>query len=99
MVAAVSLGMIVNLYSEQRERARAIGAFSFVGAAGASVGLVLGGVLTEAISWHWIFFVSLRIPADRHPGRRPGRDPGDVRPASASARCSSPVWALSWRNH
>ncbi|MGE5288681.1 MAG: MFS transporter [Micromonosporaceae bacterium] len=61
MVSAVSLGMIVTLYSEPAERARAIAAFSFVGAAGASIGLVIGGVLTEALSWHWIFFVNLPI--------------------------------------
>jgi EmrB/QacA subfamily drug resistance transporter len=61
MVSAVTLGMIVGLYTQQRERARAIGAYSFVGAAGASVGLVLGGVLTQAVSWHWIFFVNLPI--------------------------------------
>jgi EmrB/QacA subfamily drug resistance transporter len=61
MVSAVSLGMIVGLYAEPRPRARAIGAYSFVGAAGASVGLVLGGVLTEALSWHWIFFVNLPV--------------------------------------
>ncbi|HEY2288570.1 MAG TPA: MFS transporter [Streptosporangiaceae bacterium] len=61
MVSAVSLGMIVGLYSEARPRARAIGAYSFVGAGGASIGLVLGGVLTEALSWHWIFFVNLPV--------------------------------------
>jgi EmrB/QacA subfamily drug resistance transporter len=61
MVSSVSLGMIVGLYAEPRPRARAIGAYSFVGAAGASVGLVLGGVLTEALSWHWIFFVNLPV--------------------------------------
>ena len=61
MVAAVSLGMIVTLFQEPRERAKAIGAFSFVGAAGASIGLVLGGVLTQAASWHWIFFVNVPI--------------------------------------
>jgi EmrB/QacA subfamily drug resistance transporter len=63
MVSAVSLGMIVGLYAEQRDRVRALAAFSFVGAAGASIGLVLGGVLTQAISWHWIFFVNLPIGA------------------------------------
>ena len=63
MVSAVSLGMIVGLYTEQRDRVRALAAFSFVGAAGASIGLVLGGVLTQAISWHWIFFVNLPIGA------------------------------------
>jgi EmrB/QacA subfamily drug resistance transporter len=59
--SAVSLGMIVTLFPEPRERGRAIGAFSFVGATGASLGQVLGGVLTEAVNWHWIFFVNLPI--------------------------------------
>lgn len=60
MVSAVSLGMIATLYQEPAERAKAISAFSFVGAAGASIGLVLGGVLTEALSWHWIFSSTCR---------------------------------------
>jgi EmrB/QacA subfamily drug resistance transporter len=63
MVSAVSLGMITGLYARPGERARAIGVYSFVGAAGASVGLVLGGVLTQALSWHWIFFVNLPVGA------------------------------------
>lgn len=63
MASAVSLGMIVTLFTEPRERAKAIGAYSFVGAAGASLGLVLGGVLTEALNWHWIFFINLPIGA------------------------------------
>src|SRR5215475_12238455 len=57
MVSAVSLGMIVTLFPEPREQANAIGAFSFVGAAGASIGLVLGGILTQAAGWQAIFFV------------------------------------------
>jgi EmrB/QacA subfamily drug resistance transporter len=61
MATAVSLGMIVTLFPGPREQARAIGAVSFVGAAGASIGLVLGGVLTEAVGWHWIFFVNVPI--------------------------------------
>ena len=61
MATAVSLGMIVTLFPGPREQAKAIGAFSFVGAAGASIGLVLGGVLTEAVGWHWIFFVNVPI--------------------------------------
>src|SRR3982074_1351202 len=61
MASAVGLGMIVTLFPEPRERGKAIGAFSFVGAAGASIGQVLGGVLTQAISWHWIFFINLPI--------------------------------------
>ncbi|GLY77879.1 MFS transporter [Actinoallomurus iriomotensis] len=61
MTSAVSLGMIVTHFPEPRERGRAIGAYAFVGAAGASIGQVLGGVLTQAVSWHWIFFINLPI--------------------------------------
>jgi EmrB/QacA subfamily drug resistance transporter len=61
LTSAVILGMIVTLFPEPGERARAIGVYSFVASAGASIGLLLGGVLTEAISWHWIFFVNLPI--------------------------------------
>ena len=61
MVTAVSLGMITTLYPEPRDRARAVAAYSFTGATGASLGLVLGGLLTQAINWHWIFFVNLPV--------------------------------------
>jgi EmrB/QacA subfamily drug resistance transporter len=57
--SAVSLGMIVRLFPSPREQAKAMGVYSFVGAGGASLGLVLGGVLTQALSWHWIFFVNV----------------------------------------
>jgi len=62
-VSGVSLGMVVMLFPEPRERGIAIGAFTFVGAAGASIGQVLGGVLTDALSWHWIFYVNVPIGA------------------------------------
>ncbi|MBS1880793.1 MAG: DHA2 family efflux MFS transporter permease subunit [Actinobacteria bacterium] len=61
MTAAVILGMIVTMFPEPGEQAKAIGVYSFVASAGGSVGLLLGGVLTETISWHWIFFVNLPI--------------------------------------
>lgn len=61
MASAVSLGILVTLFTEPRERARAIAVFSFTGAAGASIGQVLGGVLTDALNWHWIFFINLPI--------------------------------------
>ena len=61
MTSAVILGMIVTLFPKQGEQARAIGVYSFVAAAGASIGLLAGGVLTQAINWHWIFFVNLPI--------------------------------------
>ena len=61
LTSAVILGMIVTMFPKPGEQARAIGIYSFVAAGGASLGLLLGGVLTEAINWHWIFFVNLPI--------------------------------------
>ena len=61
MTAAVILGMIVTMFPERNEQAKAIGVFSMVAASGASIGLLAGGVLTEAINWHWIFLVNLPI--------------------------------------
>ena len=61
LTSAVILGMIVTMYSEPREQAKAIGVYSFVASAGASLGLLAGGVLTQAIDWHWIFFVNVPI--------------------------------------
>jgi EmrB/QacA subfamily drug resistance transporter len=109
MVSAVSLGMIVGLYAQPRRRARAIGAYSFVGAAGASVGLVLGGVLTQALSWHWIFFVNLPVgvaagvagllvlPADEHPAGQRGplrRDADALGALLVTAGLMTGVYAL-----
>ncbi|WP_434591520.1 MFS transporter [Streptomyces sp. A5-4] len=86
MAAAVGLGILVTLFTDPRERAKAIAVFSFTGAAGASIGQVLGGVLTDALDWHWIFFINLPIglatlafalpalPADRGIGLRAGAD-------------------------
>ncbi len=61
LTAAVILGMIVSMFPRPDEQAKAIGVYSFVAAAGGALGLLLGGVLTEAINWHWIFFVNLPI--------------------------------------
>jgi len=61
MASAVILGMIVTMFPQPGEQAKAIGVFSFVASAGASIGLLAGGVLTQALSWHWIFFVNLPI--------------------------------------
>src|SRR5437763_6094980 len=58
MASAVILGMIVTMFPQPAEQAKAIGVFSFVAAAGASIGLLAGGVITQAINWHWIFFVN-----------------------------------------
>jgi EmrB/QacA subfamily drug resistance transporter len=61
IASAVILGMIVTMFPEPREQAKAIGVYSFVASAGASIGLLAGGVLTETINWHWIFFVNLPV--------------------------------------
>src|ERR671913_286695 len=61
MTSAVILGMIVTTFPEVREQAKAIGVFAFVASAGGAVGLLVGGLLTQAISWHWIFFVNVPV--------------------------------------
>jgi EmrB/QacA subfamily drug resistance transporter len=61
LTSAVILGMIVTMFPEPREQAKAIGIYTFVAVAGGSIGLLAGGVLTQAINWHWIFFVNLPI--------------------------------------
>jgi EmrB/QacA subfamily drug resistance transporter len=61
MTSAVILGMIVTMFQEPRDQAKAIGAYGFVASAGGSVGLLAGGVLTQSINWHWIFFINIPI--------------------------------------
>jgi EmrB/QacA subfamily drug resistance transporter len=61
MTSAVILGMIVTMFPEPAEQAKAIGVYSFVAAAGGALGLLLGGIITQSINWHWIFFVNLPI--------------------------------------
>ncbi|MEU3492487.1 MFS transporter [Kitasatospora cineracea] len=84
--SAVGLGMVVALFPDPAERAKAFGVVGFTGAAGASLGQVLGGVLTAGLGWHWIFFINLPIGAaavlagrrlladDRGPGLGAGAD-------------------------
>jgi EmrB/QacA subfamily drug resistance transporter len=86
LTSAVILGMIVTMFPGPREQARAIGVFAFVASAGAAVGLLAGGVLTQVLNWHWIFFVNLPVGAvtaaaalrviapDRGAGLRAGAD-------------------------
>ncbi|KUO22457.1 MFS transporter [Streptomyces dysideae] len=63
LASAVVLGMIVGLFPAPSEQARAMGIYSFVSAGGASVGLIAGGVITDAFGWHWVFLVNLPIGA------------------------------------
>ncbi|MBN3746600.1 DHA2 family efflux MFS transporter permease subunit [Burkholderia sp. Se-20373] len=61
VVSAVALSLIMNLFTEPGERARAMGVYGFVCAGGGSLGVLLGGLLTSSLSWHWIFLVNLPI--------------------------------------
>jgi EmrB/QacA subfamily drug resistance transporter len=86
LTSAVILGMIVTMFPGPREQAKAIGVFAFVASAGAAVGLLAGGILTQLLNWHWIFFVNLpagavtaaaarkMIGPDRGAGLRAGAD-------------------------
>ena len=78
--------MIVTMFPEPREQAKALGVYGFVASAGGSIGLLAGGVLTDAINWHWIFFINLPVGVvtavlalrliEARPGHRPeGRAP------------------------
>jgi len=61
VVSAVALSLMMNLFPEPTERAKAMGVYGFVCAGGGSIGVLLGGLLTSTLSWHWIFLVNLPI--------------------------------------
>jgi EmrB/QacA subfamily drug resistance transporter len=61
VASAVSLSLMMNLFTEPAERAKAMGIFGFVAAGGGSIGVLLGGVLTDLLNWHWIFLVNFPI--------------------------------------
>src|SRR4030095_5187698 len=85
VVSAVALSLIMTLFTETEERTKAMGVFGFVMAGGGSLGVLLGGVLTDALSWHWIFLVNIPVgilvfslclplpPRDRPSGESRGR--------------------------
>jgi len=62
-VTAVALSLIMDLFSEPADRAKAMGVYGFVCAGGGSIGVLLGGLLTDTLDWHWIFLVNLPIGA------------------------------------
>jgi MFS family permease len=61
VASAVSLSLMMNLFTEASDRAKAMGIFGFVAAGGGSIGVLLGGILTDSLDWHWIFLVNLPI--------------------------------------
>ena len=86
MASSVILAMIVTMFREPDERAKAMGVFSFTAAAGGSIGLLIGGTLTQVLNWHWVFLVNVPIgiaavvlalrllPADKGIGLSEGAD-------------------------
>jgi EmrB/QacA subfamily drug resistance transporter len=61
VVSAVALSLMMTLFTEPAERAKAMGVFGFVASGGGSIGVLLGGVLTDALNWHWIFLVNVPV--------------------------------------
>ncbi|MGH3873288.1 MAG: MFS transporter [Pseudonocardiaceae bacterium] len=61
VVAVVALSLVMTMFSEPAERAKAMGVIGFVIAGGGSIGVLLGGILTDTLSWHWIFLVNLPV--------------------------------------
>ncbi len=61
VVSAVALSLIMDMFTEDAERAKAMGVYGFVCAGGGSVGVLLGGILTSGLSWHWIFLVNIPV--------------------------------------
>jgi len=87
LTSSVILGMIVTMFPQPKEQAKAIGVYAFVASAGGAVGLIAGGLLTQWVSWHWIFFVNVPIGAAavavslrllEPDGELPEREPSDV---------------------
>src|SRR6059036_132798 len=61
VASAVSLSLMMTLFTEPAERAKAMGVFGFVAAGGGTLGVLLGGVVTDVLDWHWIFLVNVPI--------------------------------------
>ena len=92
--ASVILAIIITEFQRPSERARAMSAYVFVSVAGGSLGLLAGGILTQALSWHWVFFVNLRSAWQRSRSARgssvPTTGSGSSTESTGSAPASSP---------
>ena len=83
VVSAIALSLIIDLFTEEGERAKAMGIYGFVCAAGGSLGVLAGGLLTSVLSWHWVFLVNIpigiavfvlcRMLIGRSPGKAEGK--------------------------
>ena len=94
-VSAVALALIMGLFTDPGERAKAMGVFGFVMSGGGAVGVLLGGVLTGLLTWHWIFLVNVPIGVavwSWSPGCCP---PTGSASSPAASTCSAPGWSPS----
>jgi len=82
VVSAVALSLLMTLFTETADRAKAMGVFGFVMAAGGSIGVLVGGVLTDRLDWHWVFLVNLPVGIVAY------RNPRPPHCCSCRARCS-----------
>ena len=92
-VSAVALSLIMGLFTEGAERAKAMGVFGFVMSGGGAVGVLLGGVLTGLFSWHWIFLVNVPIGVAVLLAARTLLPADDVEPGSAGSTSPAPSWS------
>lgn len=95
LTSSVILGAIVTMFPEPKEQARAIGVFTFVAVSGGTIGLLVGGVLTQAISWHWIFLVNLPIGVATFAAALRWLPRESVQPAQSSADVAGAVLVTS----
>jgi len=100
VVSAIALSLIIDLFTEEGERAKAMGIYGFVCAAGGSLGVLAGGVLTSALDWHWVFLVNIPIGAAVYLGCRaliqklPGKAEGRLDYAGAATITASSTLAV-----
>jgi EmrB/QacA subfamily drug resistance transporter len=101
VASAVSLSLMMNLFTEPGERAKAMGIFGFVASGGGSIGVLLGGILTDVLNWHWIFLVNFPIGVlvvlltfRLVPGTSVGADRGRLDLAGAVTVTSSLILAV-----
>jgi EmrB/QacA subfamily drug resistance transporter len=61
VVSAVALSLMMTIFTEPADRAKAMGIFGFVASGGGSIGVLLGGIITDALTWNWIFLVNVPV--------------------------------------
>ena len=96
VVSAVALSLMMTLFTEPAERAKAMGIFGFVASGGGSIGVLLGGILTDVLDWHWIFLVNVPVGV-LVVGAHPEAGARRARAAASRAGSTSPEHSPSRR--